>query len=133
LAGLGAAEHSDPDLAEWDYGDYEGRTSADIRTERPGWNLFTDGCPHGETPNEVSLRADRLIRSLLGVAGNVILFSHGQFGCVLGARWIGLSVAHGEHFSLAAASLSILSHSPHQPQTRIISQWSAQRLSDARH
>jgi probable phosphoglycerate mutase len=126
LAGLGDAQQTDPDLAEWDYGDYEGRTTAEITTERPGWNIFRDGCPNGETPTEISLRADRVIRSVLALDGSVIVFSHGHFGCVLGARWIGLAVESGPSFALSPASLSILGQSPHQPEKRVISQWNAQ-------
>ena len=86
LAGLGAAAEIEPDLAEWDYGGYEGLRTADIRKARPGWNIFADGCPGGETPQQVSTRADRLIASLAALNGDTALFSHGQFGCVLAAR-----------------------------------------------
>ena len=79
LAGLGATAEVEPDLAEWNYGDYEGRLSRDIRKERPGWNVFRDGCPNGERPGQVSDRADRLIARLRTLDGNVALFSHGQF------------------------------------------------------
>src|ERR1035438_10369222 len=90
LAGLGGAAEIDPDLAEWDYGGYEGMNSADVLKSRPDWNLFRDGCPGGESPAQVSGRADRLIARLRRLEGNVALFSHGHFGRVLGARWIGL-------------------------------------------
>lgn len=123
LAGLGAAAEIEPDLAEWDYGEYEGRRSVDVRTERPGWNVFRDGCPGGETPEQVSDRADRLIASLLPLDGNVALFSHGQFGCVLAARWIGMPAVAGQHFALGAASLSILGHEPSHPTVRVIALW----------
>ena len=83
LTGLGAAAEIEPDLAEWDYGDYEGIRSVDIRKQRPDWNVFQDGCPNGETPDQVAARADRLIRHLCTFEGNVALFSHGQFGCSL--------------------------------------------------
>jgi probable phosphoglycerate mutase len=120
LAGLGPVAEIEPDLAEWDYGDYEGRRSEDIRTGRPGWNVFRDGCPNGEAPAEISDRADRLIAGLQAPQGNVALFSHGQFGAVLAARWIGLPVIDGQHFPLGAASLSILGHNLGHPEVRAI-------------
>lgn len=89
LAGLGTSAEVEQDLAEWDYGDYEGRRSVDIREERPGWNLFRDGCPGGESPVQIGERADRLITRLRTLSGRIALFSHGQFGAVLAARWIG--------------------------------------------
>jgi broad specificity phosphatase PhoE len=125
LAGLGLAAEIEPDLAEWDYGDYEGLLSADIRKGRPGWDIFRDGCPHGETPAQISGRADRLIDRLGALTGNVAMFSHGQFGSVLAARWIGLAVIHGENFSLEPVSLSILSYNPHHPEVRVIELWNA--------
>ncbi len=110
LLGLDATAEIEPDLAEWDYGDYEGQRSVDIRRSRPDWNLFRDGCPHGESPADVSERADRLIVRLRTLPGNVAIFSHGHFGRVLAARWIGLPVEHAEHFLLSTASLSILGY-----------------------
>ena len=80
------AAEIEPDLAEWDYGDYEGLHSLDIRKDRPGWSLFRDGCPRGEVPAHVSDRADRLIARLRTLDGYIALFSHGDFGRVLGAR-----------------------------------------------
>ncbi|MDR3473085.1 MAG: histidine phosphatase family protein [Devosia sp.] len=129
LAGLGAAAEVDADLAEWDYGDDEGRLSVDIRKQRPGWNVFRDGCPHGETPAQISDRADRLIARLHRLEGNIALFSHGQFGAVLGARWIGLPVVEGEHFALGAPSLSILAYHPSHPGVRVIELWNARPAS----
>ena len=108
LAGLLAAPKIEPDLAEWDNGDDEGRTPADVLASRPNWDLFRDGSPHGETPSQISARADRFIARLRVLDGNVALFSHGHFGRVLAARWIGLSVTQAEHFLLNTASLSIL-------------------------
>lgn len=125
LAGLGLVAEIDPDLAEWDYGEYEGQRTMDIRKERPGWNVFRDGCPGGEMPADVSERADRLIARLLALHGNVALFSHGQFGCVLAARWIGMPAIEGQHFALDAASLSILGHEPSHPAVRVIALWNA--------
>jgi broad specificity phosphatase PhoE len=100
----------EPDLAEWDYGDYEGKRSAEILKARPGWNLFRDGCPNGEMPAQVSDRADRLISRLRQFDGNVALFSHGHFGCVLAVRWIGLPVINGQYFRLNTAALSIFGY-----------------------
>ncbi len=125
LAGLGPRAEIEPDLSEWDYGEYEGRRSVDIRKERPDWNVFRDGCPGGESPAQVSDRADRLIARLLALEGNVALFSHGEFGRVLAARWIGLPGIEGQHFALDAASLSILGHEPRHPAVRVIALWNA--------
>jgi probable phosphoglycerate mutase len=108
LAGLGSAVAVEPDLAEWDYGDFEGKRSAEILRERPDWNIFRDGCPGGESPRQVAERVDRLIGRLKGVDGNVALFTHGHLGRVLGARWIGLPLAAGQHFLLGTASVSVL-------------------------
>jgi probable phosphoglycerate mutase len=88
LAGLAPASELAPDLQEWNYGDYEGQLSVDIRKTRPDWDVWRDGCPNGETPKQVSDRADRLFEKLLDLEGNIALFSHGQFGCVLAARSI---------------------------------------------
>jgi probable phosphoglycerate mutase len=120
LARLGPQTIVDEDLAEWDYGDYEGRTTAQIRVDRPGWNLFDDGCPGGEMPQQVSDRADRLIERLLALAGTIALFSHGHFGCALAARWIGLRVAEGQHFALGPASVNILGYKANDPGLRIL-------------
>jgi probable phosphoglycerate mutase len=125
LTGLGAAAAIEPDLAEWDYGDYEGQRSVDIRKQRADWNIFRDGCPHGESPAQISGRTDRLIAHLRALDGNVALFSHGQFGCVLAARWIGLPLAEAQHFTLGTASLSILGHDPHHLEVAVIALWNA--------
>ena len=90
LAGLGALAEIEPDLQEWDYGEYEGKLSSDIRKQRPGWNAFQDGCPGGETPAQIATRADRLIAYLCTMEGKVALFSHGEFGLALAARCGGL-------------------------------------------
>ncbi|MBX0328425.1 histidine phosphatase family protein [Oscillochloris sp. ZM17-4] len=123
LVGLEPKAAIDPDLSEWAYGDYEGRTSADIRAERLGWDVFRDGCPHGESPAQIAARADRLIARLRALDGNVALFSHGQFGAVLAARWIGLTVVEAQHFRLDTASLSILGYDPHHPEVAVIAMW----------
>jgi probable phosphoglycerate mutase len=123
LARLEAMAEVELDLAEWDYGAYEGRCTADIRKTRPHWDIWTDGCPNGETPAQVSARADRLIAFLRTLHGHVALFGHGQFGCVLGARWIGLAIAQGRHFELAPASISLLGFAVRDPATPVILGW----------
>jgi probable phosphoglycerate mutase len=123
LAGLGANACTDPDLAEWDYGDYEGLTSAEIQKLRPGWELFRDGCPGGESPGQVSERADRLIARILPEKGAVALFSHGHFGRALAARWAGLPVADGRHLLLDTASFGILSFEHGNPASPVIARW----------
>jgi probable phosphoglycerate mutase len=114
---LDAVAEIDADLAEWDYGDYEGLRGVDIRELRPDWNIFRDGCPNGESPPDVSNRADRLIAALWRMEGNVAAFSHGHFGRVLAARWIGLPVTEAQHFLLSTASLGILGHDPAENST----------------
>jgi broad specificity phosphatase PhoE len=123
LTGLGWVSEIEPDLAEWDYGDYEGLVSEDIRKSRPNWNAWQDGCPGGEMPAEVSVRVDRLIERLNTMHGNIALFSHGQLCASLAARWIGLPVADGEHFILQTASLSILSHDARHDDLPVITLW----------
>lgn len=123
LAGLALAAQIEPDLAEWDYGDYEGRRSAEIREQRPEWDIYRDGCPQGESPEEITARADRLIRMLRALDGNIALFSHGHFGRVLAVRWIGLPVDQGRHFGLNTASLNLLGYE--SSQTPAILLWNA--------
>ncbi len=125
LAGLGGKAEIEPDLAEWDYGEYEGLRSDEIRERRPGWTVFRDGCPNGETPAAITDRADRLIARLVAMTGNVALFSHGHFGAVLAARWLGLPVIEGQHLLLGPASLSILGNNPSHPDVRVIALWNA--------
>ena len=120
LAGLVPTAEIDQDLSEWDYGDYEGLTTAQIRTQRPEWNVYLDGCPGGETPAQVSDRADRVIARLAAKEGNSAFFSHGQFGCVFAARWIGLPVTEGQHFSLSPASVNILGYNLRHPEIPVI-------------
>jgi broad specificity phosphatase PhoE len=128
LAGLGAAAATEPDLAEWHYGDYEGVRSADIRKTRPDWNIWRDGCPHGEMPLQVSDRANRIIARLRKLDGNVALFSHGQFGAALAARWIGLPLAAGGHFALETASISVLGYQTGHPDVPVIARWNDSQL-----
>ena len=125
LAGLDALAEVEPDLAEWDYGEYEGLGSVDIRKDRPGWNVFRDGCPGGEMPADITVRADRVISRLETMSGGVALFSHGQFGMALAARWIGLRVLQGQHFTLSTASVSVLGRHPTRPDVRVIEFWNA--------
>ena len=125
LAGLGAVAEVEPDLTEWDYGEYEGQRSADILRARPDWNLFRDGCPRGETPVQISDRADRFVARLRALDGNVALFSHGHFGRVLAARWIGLPVKQAQHFLLSTASLSILGYEHNLAEESAIVLWNA--------
>jgi len=108
LAGLGDRAEVRPDLMEWDYGAYEGRTRGDILRERPEWNLWRDGCPQGETAEQVGVRADRIISEVRGVEGDVAIFAHGHFLRVLGARWIQASPTFGERLALTTASVSVL-------------------------
>src|SRR5437879_680869 len=110
LAGFAPVAETEPDLAEWNYGDYEGQRSVDILKGRPDWNLFRDGCPCGESPARVSDRADRFIARLRALEGNVALFSHGHFGRALAARWIGSPVSQAQHLLLSTASISILGY-----------------------
>jgi broad specificity phosphatase PhoE len=123
LAGLGGAVDIEPDLSEWDYGAYEGLHTADIQRGRPAWNVWRDGCPAGELPDDVSARADRLIVRLCAMDGNVALFSHGQFGAALAARWIGLPLLAGQHFVLHPSSLSLLGEDEKHAGRRVISLW----------
>ncbi len=111
LSGFRAGAIVDPDLVEWNYGQYEGRTTAEIRAERPDWLLFRDGCPGGETPVQVATRADRVVQRLRAVPGNVLVFSSGHFLRVLAARWLGLEAGWaGCYFLLSTASLSAVGY-----------------------
>jgi broad specificity phosphatase PhoE len=121
LAGFGDRAIVDPDLVEWDYGDYEGRRTPDIHKERPAWQLFVDGCPNGESPADVAQRADRIIRRVRDVDDNVLVFSSGHFLRAFAARWLGLEVAVGRCFMLSTASVSAVSyeHKLSQPAIRL--------------
>jgi broad specificity phosphatase PhoE len=121
LAGFAAVAMVDTDLVEWNYGNYEGRRSAEIRAERPDWQLFRDGCPGGETPVDVGVRADRVVSRVRAVQGDVLLFSSGHFLRVLAARWLGVEPGAGRFFLLSTASLSALGyeHDLTQPVVRL--------------
>jgi len=110
LAGFGKVARVEPDLVEWDCGNYEGRRLAEIHADRPGWRLFRDGCPGGESPGQVGERADRIIQQIRSLQGDGLIFSSGHFLRVLAARWIGLEPGDGRLFLLSTASLSSLSY-----------------------
>lgn len=110
LAGFGSLAQIDGDLVEWNYGEYEGRLTADILKERPDWQLFRDGCPGGESPQQVAARADRVVSRVRAVAGNVLLFSSAHFLRMLGTRWIGMEPINGKSLMLSTASLSALGY-----------------------
>ncbi|HUC09067.1 MAG TPA: histidine phosphatase family protein [Stellaceae bacterium] len=110
LAGFGANAEVDPDLAEWDYGAYEGRRTADILIERPDWQLFRDGAPGGEAPEQIGARADRVVARIRAMAGNVLVISSAHISRVLAARWLGLPAQDGRYVVLNTASLSILGY-----------------------
>jgi len=127
LAGFSDSSEVDPNLVEWNYGKYEGRRSADIHAERPDWQLFRDGCPGGESPEQVGLRADNVVSRVRAVQGDVLLFSSGHFLRVLAARWLGLEPAAGRYFLLGTASLSALGYE-HRRSEPVICLWD-----DTRH
>jgi probable phosphoglycerate mutase len=110
LAGLAQVAETDPDLVEWNYGKYEGRRTVDILRERPDWQLFRDGCPGGESPQQVAMRADRVVQRVREAVGNVLLFSSAHFLRVLAARWIGTEPIFGRSLMLSTASLSALGY-----------------------
>jgi probable phosphoglycerate mutase len=120
LAGFGSAE-LDPELVEWDYGRYDGRTTAEILAERPDWDLFRDGGPGGESPADLAARADRVLARMRAVTGDVLLFSSGHFLRVLTARWLELDVGFGRYLYLGTAAVSILGfdHNPSEPIVRL--------------
>lgn len=122
LAGFGAVAKIEPDLVEWNYGEYEGLTSAQVHAINPGWKLFRDGCPGGESVVQIGARADRVVERLRAVQGNVLLFSSGHFLRVLAARWLGLEASAGQYFLLSTASLSQLGYE-HDESEPVIRLW----------
>lgn len=123
LAGYGKGVEVDPDLVEWNYGDYEGLTSAEVLQNRPDWQLFRDGCPRGESPTQIGARADRVIQRIRGVGGNVLLFASGHFIRVLTARWLALRPGvGGRYFALNPASLSAIGYE-HNLSRPVIRLW----------
>jgi probable phosphoglycerate mutase len=127
LAGFRGVAEVDRDLLEWNYGDYEGRRTSEIHTQRPDWQLFRDGCPGGETPEQVGVRADRVVSRVRALQGDVLLFSSGHFLRVLAARWLGLEPGAGRYFLLSTASLSALGYE-HNLSQAVIRLWD-----DTRH
>lgn len=122
LAGLGEHARVDQDLMEWNYGEYEGLTPEQIHRRTPDWMIFADGCPGGETPDEVGARVDRLIAKVRAVTGRVALFAHGHVFRVFAARWIGLKATDGSHFLLDTSTLNILGYYRGIPAVKI---WNA--------
>jgi len=122
LCGLGELAQLREDLREWDYGDYEGLTSSEIRAQRPDWLLWRDGCPGGESPQQVGARADRVVGELLAAAGPVAVFAHGHILRVLGARWIERPAAGGGRLALSPGSISVLGE---EHGLRVLSSWNA--------
>jgi probable phosphoglycerate mutase len=120
LAGLGDRAEVDPDLTEWDYGDYEGRTTTEIRASRPGWTVFDGGVVNGETVEQVGARADGVIARLAGVDGPVALFSHAHMLRILAARWLGLPAVDGRLLALDPATVSVLGY---EHDTRVVQRW----------
>lgn len=126
LAGFGGLVELDRDLLEWDYGQYEGRLTADIRQERPDWQIFRDGCPGGESPGQVAARADRVMQRTRLMNDDVLIFSSGHFLRVLTARWLGLDPAGGRFFRLNTASLGVLGYE-HTRSEPVIRLWNCTR------
>jgi len=122
LAGFGAVAEVETDLLEWNYGRYEGRTSADIHAEAPDWELFRDGCPDGESQEQVGARADRVVRKARAAEGNVLVFSSGHILRMVGARWLGLEPGAGRYLYLRTASLSALGYE-HARSKPVIQLW----------
>jgi broad specificity phosphatase PhoE len=126
LAGYGAVAQVDPDLVEWNYGNYEGKTTAEIRAQRPDWKIFRDGCPGGELPADVGHRADRVIARLRTVGSDVLVFSSGHFLRVLAARWLGLEPAMGQYLLLTTATLSVVGYE-HDLSEPVLRLWNDDR------
>ena len=122
LAGFGDRAEIDRDLLEWNYGEYEGLRTQEIHAKRPDWQLFRDGCPGGESPQQVGARADRAVKRVREIKGNVLIFSSGHILRVLTARWLGLEPAGGKYFFLSTASLSALSYE-HNLSQPVIQLW----------
>jgi broad specificity phosphatase PhoE len=119
---------ADEDLTEWDHGAYEGRRTVDIQSDRPGWNLFRDGCPGGETIDAIGARADRVVDRIRSTRGNVLVFAHREILRVLAARWIGLAPIEGRCLLLTTASLSLLGYH-HDLSEPAIHSWNSLTLS----
>jgi len=126
LAGFGDVAEVDRELVEWNYGDYEGLRTAEIHATQPDWQLFRDGCPNGESPEQIGARADRVVNRVRAIEGNVLIFSSGHFLRVLAARWLGLQPAAGKYLMLSTASLSALSYE-HELSHPAIQCWNTTR------
>lgn len=126
LAGFGAVAERDDNLVEWNYGQYEGRRTFEILAERPNWQLFRDGCPGGETPQQVGVRADAVLSRIRAVRGDVLVFSSAHFLRVLASRWLGLPPSDGRYFLLSTASLSALGYE-HDASEPVIRLWDETR------
>ncbi|MEO8063554.1 MAG: histidine phosphatase family protein [Pseudomonadota bacterium] len=122
LIGFGAQATIEPDLMEWDYGTYEGRRAAEVQAERPGWDLFEDGCPGGESLADLGQRAERVVEKLRAAKGDVLVVAHRDILRILIARWIGLLPIDARRFCLDTASLSIVGyqHSLEEPAIRLL-------------
>lgn len=123
LAGFGASAAVDPDLTEWDYGRFEGKVTSDILKGWPGWELFRDGCPDGESPEDVAARADRFLARVHGLAGNVLAFSSGHIIRMIAARWLGLPPAAARVFFCHPASLGVLGFEHDSREQPILRLW----------
>jgi broad specificity phosphatase PhoE len=123
LAGFGVGADVDHDLIEWDYGRFEGKLTGDILKERPGWELYRDGCPNGEAPGDVAARADRFLARVQGSAGNVLAFSSGHIIRMIAARWLGLPPAMGRIFFCDPASVGVLGFEHNSLEEPVIRLW----------
>jgi broad specificity phosphatase PhoE len=121
LCGFAQAAELCEELREWNYGEYEGLTSPQIHEQRPGWSLWTDGCPGGESPEQVGARTDRLLKRVAAADGDVVCFAHGHILRVLTARWCEMDVSAGARFALVTAGIGVLGH---EHATPVISRWS---------
>ena len=126
LVGLGDRATIDDDLMEWRYGEYEGLTTKEIREKHPGWSIFADGCPGGESPEQIAARVDRVMARVRSVQGDVALIAHGHLFRMFAARWLGLPPAAGSHFLLDTATVSVLSYYHGVPAVR---RWNAALVS----
>ena len=122
LAGFVAVAETLGDLHEWDYGEYEGLTTPEIRTENSGWNLWRDGCPGGETPGQVGARADRVLARLRDAGGDVLVFAHGHILRVVTARWLQMGPEQGARFALKAGAISVLGY---EREIEVLQRWNA--------
>lgn len=123
LAGYSAVAQVEPDVSEWDYGDYEGLTADEIRAAHPSWSIYRDGCPGGESAEQITARADRVVTRLRGLTGNVAVFSHGHFLRILTTRWVGWPIGYAQNFLLSTASISVLGFNHGSTERPVIALW----------